>query len=114
QLAQQNQDVTNVIDQQFAQAGAASGNPAVTAAMDAYAKAYSSGEGMVSAGLAQRGVANAQYTTSAPLAPVINLLPRGLGSDYYKEIPASIIKGLPASIRVALAAAVISETTGVG
>ena len=113
-LAAQNQNVTSLVDQQFAAAGADSGSPAVAAAMDAYQKAYSAGEGLASAGYAQSGVANAQYTSSAPLAPVINLLTQSLGSDYYKQIPASIAQGLPQSIRDALAAAGISETTGVG
>jgi hypothetical protein len=112
QLAQQNAAVTGTVDQFLT--GTNSGSAAVNAAQDAYAKAYSSGEGLNSAAYANMGAANAEYVASAPMAPIINLLTQGLGSGQYKEIPASLVASLPQSVRDALAAAGVTQTTGTG
>jgi hypothetical protein len=114
ELAKQNQEVTNLVDQQFAAAGAASGNPSIAAAMNAYQTAYSTGEGFNSAAYANSGAANAQYVQSAPLQPVLNLLTQGLGSTYYKQLPKNLVQSLPEAVQYALSQAGVQESNPLG
>lgn len=114
QLAQQNQYVTSLVDQQMQQAGAASGNPAVAAAMDAYTKAYSGGEALNSLGYANMGAANQQYLQESPLSPIANLLTQNFGSTYYKQLPPSLVQGLPTNVQQALAQAGVTESSPTG
>lgn len=111
-LAQQNQAITNTIGQYLGGNGVSSGNPAVDAAMGAYQKAYSAGEGAESAAYANMGAANAQYLGESPLYPVANLLTQGFGSTQFKELPQSVVSALPESVQYALAQAGVGETTG--
>jgi hypothetical protein len=108
QLAQQNQAVTNQVDQLLT--GTSSGNPAVDAAQAAYAKAYSAGEGLNSAAYANMGMANAQYEAASPLQPVLSILTSGLGSGQYKQLPASLVANLPPSVQYALQQAGVAIT----
>lgn len=112
QLAQQNAAVTGTVDQFLT--GTPSGNAAVDAAQAAYAKAYSAGEGLNSAAYANMGAANAQYLQESPLYPIANLLTQGFGSTQYKEVPQSVVQGLPPSVQAALAQAGITESTSAG
>ena len=112
-LAQQNQYVTSLVDQQMQAAGAASGSPAVSAAMDAYTKAYSTGEAINSAAYQNMGLANESYVASSPYASILPLVTQ-LGSGQYKELPPSLVSSLPASVQQILAQQGITETTGTG
>lgn len=114
QLAQQNNMVTGLVDQQFQQAGAASGNPAVQAAMNAFTKAYTAGESLNSGAYANMGIANQQYISQSPLYPIANLLTQGFGSTQYKELPANVVQALPANVQAALAQAGVTESTTSG
>lgn len=112
QLANENAGITSTVDQFIT--GTNSGSAAVNAAQDAYAKAYSAGEGLNSAAYQNMGQANAEYVQSSPLQPIINLLTQGLGSGQYKELPASLVQSLPQSVREALAAAGVTTATSQG
>jgi hypothetical protein len=111
-LAQQNQDVTNLVDQQMQAAGAASGNPAVSAAMNAYTTAYNTGEGINSAAYQNMGVANAQYVASAPEQPLANLLAQNFGGTYYKQLPANLVNAQSPEVKDALKAMGVTEVGG--
>jgi hypothetical protein len=115
QLANQNAAVTNAVSSELGAAGAAgnaSGDPAIAAAMGAYNTAYQTGEGFNSAAYQNMSNANAQYLASSPLAPIVNMLTSGLGSNYYKQLPPSLVNSLPQSVRQVLAGQGISESTG--
>ena len=113
-LAQQNQYVTGLVDQQMQMAGAASGNPAIAAAMGAYSNAYNTGEAINSMAYTNMGQANAQYLGSAQLQPIVNLLTQGFGSTQYKELPTNVVQSLPQSLRQALSAAGVTQANPQG
>jgi hypothetical protein len=108
QLAQQNAAVTGTVASFIGGGGVSSGNPAVDAAMGAYAKAYGAGEGINSAAYQNMGLANQAYLAAAPSQPVLGLLTQ-LGSGQYKELPSSLVQNLPPSIQYALQQAGITE-----
>jgi hypothetical protein len=108
-LAQQNNAITSQVSQLLT--GTTSGNAAVDAAQQAYAKAYGVGEGLNSAAYANMGQANAQYLAASPLQPVLSILTSGLGSGQYKQLPASLVANLPESVQYALQQAGVGETT---
>lgn len=104
QLANENQAVTAAIAPLLAGQGASPGNDAVQAAMDAYSKAYATGEGVQSAAYQQMGVANQQYLSAAPEQAFLQLLSQP-GTEYYKEIPQGLLSQLPESLQYSLSVA---------
>jgi hypothetical protein len=108
QLAQQNQNVASLVDQQMQAAGAASGNPAVAAAMSAYTTAYNTGAGIEGAALSQSGQANQQYIASAQYSPLLQML-SSLSNPEYQALPAGLVGQLPKSVQQVLANRGIGE-----
>lgn len=95
------QAITPLLEGQAPSGNSGSATPAVQAAMDAYAKAYATGEGVNSAAYANMGLANEQFLAASPEASYLQLLSQP-GSAYYKEIPAPLLKELPESLQYAL------------
>lgn len=104
-LADENKAVTNAIAPFLTgstsyNAGGKASEP-VQAAMDAYAKAYASGEGVQSAAYSNMGLANEKYLATAPEQAFLQLLSQP-GTEYYKQIPQQLLTSLPESLQYAL------------
>jgi hypothetical protein len=105
QLANENQQVTQDILPYITgstpyNAGGQS-TDAVQAAVDAYSKAYATGEAINSQAYTNMGIANEQFLSAAPEQAFLQLLSQP-GSGYYKEISPQLMKSLPESLQYAL------------
>ena len=109
-LANENQAVTQGLGQYMTGGGAGAypGSGAVSAAMEAYNKAYAAGEGGQSAAYAQGGIANANYIASSPYYPLLSLF-SNVTNPQYTSLPASLVNALDPQTRQLLANRGFSE-----